>query len=280
LIGRYALKSNVAFNHLAQEGLSGGHTLSYYTGNTNSSVTMIADFNNKSNNIIKFSNLYSANLANLVTNTSISIFGNNGLNVYSEIISANQLSNTVTIASNVWLTFANVATVTGSSGSNTINITRLTNVYDIVNNGNYSNTSYPLIDIIKSGDNILVANNTVKTVDYVDYFTDNGIIYLTSNLSSNANSYLSVNKTINTIFKDLNKHVPPFTYFGRHPTQQDHLGVWIDLDALHKAESKGTLTQTYNSSWKGIKSSYILDMSKEGLVLYRRKNKQEVWRME
>lgn len=95
-----------------------------------------------------------------------------------------------------------------------------------------------------------------------------------------ANDISILNKTINTIFKDLNKHVPPFTYFGRHPTQQDHLGVWIDLDALHKAESKGTLTQTSNTSWKGIKSSYILDMSKEGLVLYRKKNKQEVWRME
>jgi len=198
LIGRYALKSNVSFNHIAQEGVSGGHSLDYYTQNTSSSVTMTADFINRSNNIIKFNNLYNANLANLVTNTSISIHSDNGLNVYSEIVSANLLSNTVTIASNVWLTFANVATVIGSSGSNTINIGTLTNTYDGVNDGKYSNTAYPLMDIIRSGDIVLVANNTVKTVDYVDYFTGNGVIYLTSNLSSDANSYLSVNKTIHT----------------------------------------------------------------------------------
>jgi hypothetical protein len=91
------------------------------------------------------------------------------------------------------LTFANVAIVTGNSGANVINITSLTGKYDIVNNGNYSNTAYPLKDIVYAGDNVLVDNNTSKTVSSVDYI--NGKIYLTANLSANANSYMAVNRT-------------------------------------------------------------------------------------
>ena len=104
--------------------------------------------------------------------------------------------NTVVLKDNVWLTFANVATVTANSGSNTINITTITNSYNIINNGIFTNPEYPIIDIVHAGDLILVANNTEKTVQSVDY--PNNRIILTANLSSNANSFLSVNRTINT----------------------------------------------------------------------------------
>jgi len=57
-----------------------------------------------------------------------------------------------------------------------------------MNNGNYSDSEYPIRDIVYKGDVVLVDNNTSKTVNTVDYI--NGKIYLTSNLSSNANSYL------------------------------------------------------------------------------------------
>lgn len=196
VIGRYALKSNTAFNHLVQEGVSGGHSLSYYTNNNETTITITADFTNKSNNIVKFNNLSGANLSNFITvgNSYISIVPLYGSNVHAEVTSVNTTSNTITLASNVWLTFANVATVTGTSGSNTINITSLTGRYDIINNGNYSNTAYPLMDIVYAGDKVLVANNTSKTVDYVDYI--GGIIYLTTNLAFDANSYLSVNRTL------------------------------------------------------------------------------------
>jgi hypothetical protein len=86
--------------------------------------------------------------------------------------------------------------VLANSGSNTINITSVTNAYDIINNGNYRNTSYPLKDIVYAGDKVLVDNNTSKIVSSVDY--ERGIIYLTSNLSSNANSFVSVNRTLDT----------------------------------------------------------------------------------
>jgi hypothetical protein len=104
------------------------------------------------------------------------------------------LSNSeITISENAWLTFPNVATIIASANSNTINIVSLTGSYDTINNKQYSNTAYPLKDIVYAGDNILVANNTSKKVKSVDY--ENGIITLTTNLTSNANSYLSVNRT-------------------------------------------------------------------------------------
>jgi hypothetical protein len=101
---------------------------------------------------------------------------------------------TATLQDNVWVTFANVASVIGVSGNNRLNISYLTGSYDIINNGEYSNTSYPLYDVVRSGDRILVANNTVRTVSSVDPV--NNIIVLTSNLTSNANSFMTVNRNI------------------------------------------------------------------------------------
>ena len=69
----------------------------------------------------------------------------------------------------------------------------MTGAYDIINNGHYSNTAYPLKDIVYAGDKVLVDNNTSKTVSTVDYA--NGKIYLTANLTANANSYMAVNRT-------------------------------------------------------------------------------------
>ena len=195
VIGRNSLKSNTSYSLHGLEALNQGHTLNYYTGYPASSVSMVTDFTNKSNNILVFDNLAGSNIANYIftTNTTITITPTNGPNVHSEVVAVNYAANTVTISSNVWLTFANVAVVTGNSGANVINITSLTGAYDIVNNGNYSNTAYPLKDIVYAGDKILVDNNTSKTVSTVDYI--NGKIYLTANLTANANSYMAVNRT-------------------------------------------------------------------------------------
>lgn len=125
--------------------------------------------------------------------STIEISTKNGPNVYSEIVSIDEASNTVTLASNVWLTYSNVAVVTGNSGSNTLNITSLTGLYDLMNNGNYSDSSYPLKDIVFVGDKVLVDNNTSKVVNAIDYVK--GKIYLTANLSTATNSYLNVNRT-------------------------------------------------------------------------------------
>ena len=49
-------------------------------------------------------------------------------------------------------------------------------------------------DIVRTGDNITVANNTTKTVSDVDYI--NNIIYLSANLTNNVVSSISVSRTL------------------------------------------------------------------------------------
>ena len=196
LLGRYGLKSSNTFTHHVADALYIGKPFTEYMSNTTvyDAITITTDFTNKSNNIIKFKNLpVYVDLTGIFTpNVSyISINNRTGPNIFSEIVSVDATS--VTLGSNVWLTYSNVATVTGTSGSNTLNITSLTGVYDIVNGGKYTDAKYPIKDIIYSGDKILVDNNTSKTVNTVDYV--NGKIYLTTNLTSTTNSFISVNRT-------------------------------------------------------------------------------------
>jgi hypothetical protein len=197
LLGRYALKANADYYFHGQEGLSQGKTLADYTGYPGSSVTMVTDFTNKSNNILQFNDLAGANIEEFIfANSRIEVAPVNGPNIISEIVSVDSVSNIVTLTSNTWLTFGNVAYAGGIANSNAINILSLTGAYDIVNYGNYSNTAYPLKDIVYAGDTILVENNYPKTVSHVDYTTGNGIIYLTSNLDYPFLSLLSVNRTL------------------------------------------------------------------------------------
>ena len=120
----------------------------------------------------------------------------NGPNVTSQVISVDPVGNNVTLSENTWLTFSNVAYVTANAGSNVINISSLTGTYDIVNNGNYSNTAYPLIDIVYAGDQVLIANNPAATVTSVNYVT--GTIVVSSNFTNASNSLMAVNRTFNT----------------------------------------------------------------------------------
>lgn len=83
-------------------------------------------------------------------------------------------------------------------------------------------------------------------------------------------------QAIAAVFKDLNHHVPPLCYFGRHPSDASHLGVWVDLGALHRAEESGDLVQAPIES-RGQTGRYILDASGAGLTLYRRRGKVQLW---
>ena len=170
---------------------AGAFATSYIPTLSNKASSLYA----QSNNIVKFNGLGSANLNNFITSNSvITVTTTQGYGIYSEILSANTSANTITLKDNVWLTFANVAYVTANASSNTIKISSLTGQYDIINNGNYSNTAYPLMDIVRTGDNVIVANNIYQTVSYVDYV--NNIIYLSANLTNNVNSSMSVNRTL------------------------------------------------------------------------------------
>ena len=194
VVGLYPLKSNTSTNFKISNMLNLGRKLEHFTGSYNSGLTMVADFNNQSNNIIKFNNLYGANLENFITtNNSIQITSTNKDYIYSEVISVDNSANTVTLKDNVWLTFANVAQITANASSNVVHISYLTNSYNVINNGIYSNTKYPLKDIVRKGDTILVGNNTSKIVSDIIYA--NSTIYLSTNLTENSNSLMSVTRT-------------------------------------------------------------------------------------
>ena len=64
----------------------------------------------------------------------------------------------------------------------------------MVNNGNYSNTAYPLMDVVFAGDNIKIGS-VYKTVDYVDIAHNK--IYVANNFAANiSNSLMSVNRVL------------------------------------------------------------------------------------
>lgn len=197
ILGRYEMKSDYKFNFIAQEALKQGKPLSFYTGYLGSSVSMYSDFTNKSNNILHFDNLAGADIGGFIfANSTIEVNPVNGPKIISQIESIDTTSNTVTLKSNTWLTFGNVAYAGGYASTNAVYILGLTGAYDIINYRNYSNTSYPLMDIVYPGDTILVQNNYPKTVSHIDYTTGNGIIYLTSNLDYPFSSLMSVNRTL------------------------------------------------------------------------------------
>jgi hypothetical protein len=155
----------------------------------------VTDFSSKATNIVYFGGMANANLGNIVsTNNTIQLTTSAGDVVYSEIKLVNAADNYILLKDYVWLTYGNVATVSGNANSSVINILSLTGAYDYFNNGNYTDPNYPLKDVLRAGDSILVANNIPNIVLSVDYTSN--IAYLESNLANTVNSSLmSVGRT-------------------------------------------------------------------------------------
>jgi len=196
LIGRYGNIDQKTFNTHEYSALKTGRTLYSYTGIAASAVRIYSDWTNKSNNILNFINLgVGVNVANLVfANTTITMDTLTGPDISCEVQSIDYANNRVTLKNNVWLTFMNVAYVSANANSNVINIKSVTDSYNLVNNGAYSNTMYPMMDIVFSGDNIKIGN-VVKQVDYVDIAHNK--IYVANNFSANVtNSLMSVNRIL------------------------------------------------------------------------------------
>lgn len=79
------------------------------------------------------------------------------------------------------------------------------------------------------------------------------------------------------LFKALNRWVPPYSYWGWHPSDKTLLGVWVDLGKLHAAEEWGKLVQA--TTLKAAKSGvYVLVPEGDGLTLYHRRTGREMWR--
>jgi hypothetical protein len=192
--GRYALKSNNAVDLHLTEAAFQGKNLFYYTQTAAANAVITTDFNNLSSNTITFYNLGTGvNIADFIfANSTISLSPTNGPAVHSEITLISPATNSVTIAANTWLTFPNVAKVSAVSSCTTINIVSLTGTYNIINNGVYSNTAYPLKDIVYVGDQVKV-NGEIRTVSSINYTA--GSLVLSSNVSASQGANLSVLRT-------------------------------------------------------------------------------------
>lgn len=195
LLGRYGNMDQKDFDFHALTALKTGRNLFSYTGTAASAVQVYADWTNKSNNILNFVNMSGANVANIVfANSTIALNSLTGPDFVAEVQSIDGANNIVVMKSNVWLTFPNVAYVSANANSNVINIKSVTNSYNIVNNGNYSNTMYPMMDIVFTGDNIRIGN-VVKQIQSIDLARNR--IIVANNFSTNvSNSLMSVNRVL------------------------------------------------------------------------------------
>ena len=196
-----ALKSESSIVVHKESTNSNTNTLGYYTGDPGSNATMYSTFENASNNIIKFDALVGANIANIAFPGSlVSLIHPYGPNVYSQIISVNTTSNTVVISDNVFLSFANVATANVTTSNNRINILSATGQYDVINNGQYSNTANKIRDIIFTGDRIRVvsgSNTFHGTVSWISY--SNNVIGANTTIPFSSNTAnISIGRTIAT----------------------------------------------------------------------------------
>ena len=272
--GRYAMKSNGSMQTHVVDALQTGYLL-YDSVGANAAFVLMSNFNNyedlfsdldvtedllnssdplvdllvdqisasnfavPSTNIIQFGNLNTGtNLANILfSNSTIAFTTANGRQFKSEVNTINYLTNTLTTKDNVWLSFANVASVIGTAGQNYINISSVyTSSYNIVNNGNYTTANNPLADIIDIGDYILV-NNMIFVVNTLN--TTNNIITsitLDKNLTYNATGNLTVNHVLSAtaqyvrIFGPLGQQYVPYltTEVGDTIITQDGRAILIN----------------------------------------------------
>ena len=200
-----ALKSTASINVNSESFESNSKPLSFYTGAVGSNAAVYGSFTNPSNNIIKFDALVGANIALFMNvNSFISITNTHGPNLFSTITSVNYTSNTVTVSDNVFLRFANVAIANTKASNTQINITTITDQYDIVNNGEWSNTQNKLQDLAFIGDQIRVYANAsydyTGTITYVSY--SNNAIFVTpapSFAANNANVWIGRNLISSTV---------------------------------------------------------------------------------
>ncbi len=196
-----ALKSQNTIDEHKESYQSNTHTLGFYTGDPGSNATMYSTFENASNNIIKFDALVGSNIANIALPGSlVSLIYPYGPNVFSQIISVDHTSNTAVIRDNVFLSFANVATANVMISNNRINILSVTDQYDVINNGQYSNTANKIRDIIFVGDRIRVVDGSNAfhgTVSSINY--SNNVIFANTTIPFTSNTAnVSIGRTIVT----------------------------------------------------------------------------------
>lgn len=218
VFGRFAIKSNSQISLTQANNFYYGAPLMNYTGNALSRAKIHADFDNRSNNIIQISNLgfgqqvsevFVPNVSQIEIKATQGPFNPNILppRIRGTVISVDDATNQIVIDNSPWLTFGNVAIVSATSNSNQINIISVTNQYDYINNGEYSNSQYHLMDVIFAGDRILVNNNSPVIVTDIDYVK--GSLNVTPAIANTTtNSYLSVSRTLDVAQYEVNVYGP------------------------------------------------------------------------
>lgn len=206
VVGRIAMGSSNIINFHAFDALDTGYSLGYYAGVTATATIPAGNAATPSNNIVRFNNLSGANVSDFITaNTTELIFtyGTERNDVlHGLVVKINDAANTITLEDNVWTYFANVAIGTSAANGNNqiINISTITYSYNIVNNGSYSNTMYPIKDMIRVGDTVTV-NGVAQTVTSFNLpFTS---VLLSGPLTSGANGYISVGRGITSLYNNV-----------------------------------------------------------------------------
>jgi hypothetical protein len=169
-------------------------SLGYLLGTT----TYVANVSPTLSNTIIIYNASGANVANVVyANSYVSITPTRGNPFYSKVV--NTTANTITLADN-WTTLVpNVAVATASSGSNVINISSITNSWNIAT-GNI--VSY-ISDFINVYDQISFDGVTFKSITHVDQPSDLGgiivggsQIYVNTAFGSAQSGYLTLKSNV------------------------------------------------------------------------------------
>jgi hypothetical protein len=191
LIGRDLLKSQKDFDFNSQEGLGSIYPLQYWinwpVGDTNASITMQVEANNLSSNVITVNTEIESGAFDNLSNTDIIIIESNNQKFSSTIKEIDESNNKIYLDSDIWLTFPNVVYAYTETSLNKLIVsdisTTKTPVYDIINNGQYSNIENHIEDIIFVGDNLTIDGVTyiVKNIDYdggniISIINDQGLL--------------------------------------------------------------------------------------------------------
>ena len=225
VLGRIAMKSNNNMNFYTEDALFTGEPITHYLNSGVTAQITAGTSTSPSNNIISFSNLLGANLANIfVANTSTVSFtyGGGFTDVIKSLVTGVG-GNNITIQDNVWTYFANVATGNAQAGNNqVINISTLTGNYDIVNNGQYSNTQLKIADVIRVGDTLYV-NGSSQTVTSMAASTNvaESVVVLSGPLSNGANGLISIGRTFTSLYNNIQIFGPVGTEYYLQLTTQD-----------------------------------------------------------
>lgn len=130
------------------------------------------------------------------------------VNVFSKIVSVDDSNSTITIEDCERLYYPNVAL--GYATSNTIIVEKITEVFDFVNGGAYSDPNAKINDIIRIGDLITLSNNIYIKVTDVKVLTNQyATIYCEGDINPSGNS---INQQLISVIHNFDANNISFEY--------------------------------------------------------------------